>query len=404
MSLRRHESEGQTVYGVYCDSHELGCIVVDSTICGRARGGLRMVADVSEGELRAAARAMTLKYGFLGLPQGGAKAGIRSDAEASAGDRRQALSSFGRAALPLLRDQTYVPDADLGTAADDIRWMMRSVGLPMTPRDWRSNRSGEYTARSCLASIEASLEWLGGALRECRVAVEGFGKVGSALARLLDERGARVIAVSTSCGALYRAEGLDIQRLLRRVAEVGSRVVEDHPEAERIDRAALLELQADVLAPCARFQSIDSGNAGRIMARIVCAGANDPVTPAAADVLRSRGILHPPDFVTNCGGVLGGTLEFAGVSPDRIARFIDERMQEQVGQLLRRADRSGQTLRAIAEGLALERHERIRRAAEKPGLLGRLVRIGIDSYRRRWIPERMVSWLAPRYVGRRMPT
>ena len=188
----------------------------------------------------------------------------------------------------------------------------------MGPREWRHNRSGRYTAVSCLGAATASLEHVGGSLSGCRVAIEGFGQVGSALAELLHGHGATLVAVSTSRGAIYHPRGLDVPRLLQLVTEAGSAVVERYADADRLDRGALLELPVDLLCPCARYHSIHSGNAERVAARVVCPGANDPVHPRAEAVLYRCGIVCVPDFITNSGGVLGGTLEFAGVRPRRL--------------------------------------------------------------------------------------
>jgi len=381
-------------------SRLLGYIAIDSTVQGRSRGGLRIADGLSEEELRSAARAMTLKYGLIGLPQGGAKAGIVGNGDATEAEKRRLLHEFASAAKTLLLDRAYIPDADMSTGAADIRWMLESVGATVAPREVRENRSGDYTARSCLASAAAVLRRKGRSLEGRRVAVEGFGKVGSALARLLKRSGARVVAVSTSSGALYRADGLDVERLAQCAAEVGSRFVEDEPGT--LDRAALLELDVDLLCPCARFHSIHAGNVDRIAAAAICAGANNPVSPEAEGVLLEHGVSCPPDFMTNSGGVLGGTLEFAGVPFDRINAVIEEEVGPRVSELLDRAEALGVAPRELAEADADERHARVRREAEHPGLLGRLRELGLDAYRRAWIPQRPVSWVAPRYLARLM--
>jgi glutamate dehydrogenase (NAD(P)+) len=381
-------------------SRLLGFVSVDSTVHGRARGGLRIASDLSEDEIRSASRAMTLKYGLLGFPQGGAKAGIIGDGERSPSEKQRLLSEFAQAAEPLLRDRAYIPDADLGTSAADIRWMMKSIGIKVGPREWRQNRSGDHTARSCLVSAEVLLERIGTSLDGCNVAIEGFGKVGSALARLLSARGATVVAISTSRGALHCEDGLDAERLSRRAAEVGSRFVEDDPNA--IDRAALLELEVDLLCPCARYHSIHAANVKRVAARAICAGANDPVSPDAERVLLDRGVPYPPDFVSNCGGVLGSILEFAGVPSARVSALIEEHLPRRVTDLLDRAEALGVGTREVAEQDALERHARVRASAGHPGLPGRLRSLGLEAYRRRWIPRRPVSMAASRYLARRM--
>jgi glutamate dehydrogenase (NAD(P)+) len=378
----------------------LGFISIDSAVQGKARGGLRIVPDLSEDEILAASRAMTLKFGLLGLPQGGAKAGLIGDGEADISERRRLLSEFARAADSLLRSRAFIPDTDLGTSAADIRWMMESIGARVGRREWRENRSGDHTARSCMVCAETMLERKGISLEGCRVAVEGFGKVGYALARLLARRGATVVAISTSRGALHSEDGLDVGRLAGRAAEVGSRFVEDQPGA--IDRAGLLELDVDLLCPCARYHSIHTGNVDRVAARAICAGANNPVSPEAERVLLDRGVPYPPDFLSNCGGVLGGTLEFAGVPSPRVGDLIEEVLRRRVSDLLDRSEALAVGLREVAEEEALERHARVRRNAEHPGISGRLRSLGLEAYRRRLIPKRPVSMIASRSVGRWM--
>jgi glutamate dehydrogenase/leucine dehydrogenase len=126
------------------------------------------------------------------------------------------------------------------------------------------------------------------------------------------------------------------------------------------------------------------------------------VSPDALRLLSDRGVLIVPDFVANCGGVLGGTLAFAGVPEDRITATIEERLRRAVQSLLREAERQGDSLQAIAEGLALVRHERARHAAESPGVGGRLLAVGLGIYRRGWMPRSLVAALTPRYVERRL--
>jgi glutamate dehydrogenase (NAD(P)+) len=389
-----------SVHRIMLGTRPIGYVAVATTIAGRAHGGLRIASDLSEQEIRCAAHAMTLKYGLLGLPQGGAKAGIIGDADAPLDEKRRLLHEFARATEPWLRARTYIPDADIGTSAPAIRWMMESIGMRVGRREWQANSSGAYTARSCLASALAVLDAIGLRLRECRVAIEGFGHVGSVLALLLHERGARVVAVSTSRGALFRPGGLDVERLVARAADAGSRFVEHEPD--RIDRAALLELPVDLLLPCARFHSIHAGNVMRVSVPAICAGANDPVSPEAERVLFERGVLYPPDFLSNCGGVLGGTLEFAGVPAVRIGALIEACVRRKVSELLNRAGRLGVTPRTLAEAEALERHAIVRRQTERPGLLQHLFSMGIEGYRRGWIPQKLVSSMAPSYVARRL--
>ena len=380
----------------------IGFVAIDSSVNGRARGGLRMLPDVNAEELGLAARSMTLKYGFLGLPQGGAKAGVIGHPERPIDERRQRLLAFARAAHDLLRDERYVPDSDMGTQTPDIRWMMEASGCAVRARDWRSDRSGRHTATSCLASARAALAHRGRDLSGCRVAIEGFGHVGGSLAEQLRAAGASIVAISTSAGALYAPEGLDVQELRRLAARSGSSVTLTYSRAERVPLDALLELPVDLLCPCARHSSVHGGNASRVSAPFVCAGANNPITPDAERTLWQRGVIVPPDFISNSGGVLGGTLEFAGVSAARAGRTVARVIEPAVRRLLAEADAAGVQPRSLAEPLALARHARVSAAAGRPNLPARVLNVGLDWYRRGWLPGVFVGAMAPVYLERRL--
>jgi glutamate dehydrogenase/leucine dehydrogenase len=383
----------------------LGYVVIDSTVSGRARGGLRLVADVDEAEVRGLARAMTLKYAFLGLPQGGAKAGVRGDPEAPPPERRARLAAFARLVAPLLRSGLFTPDTDMGTTREDIAHVLTTAGLPV-PRRVSSGRSGFYTALTVRAAARAAAARTGLEMRGARAAIEGFGSVGASLASLLDEIGTRVVAVSTSMGAVYAPDGLDVPALVELARAAGSRVVLEyarlHPEATCLDRADLLTLPVDVLCPCARHASVHEGNVDHVQARVVAPGANNPITRPAERTLEARGVIHVPDFVANCGGVLGGTMEFAAVPEAMIAEFADAHFMGRVAWLLAEADRLGESPREVAERIALARRLDARPAPAWRAPLRSLFGSGLALYRMGLVPDAIVGRLSLPYFRRAM--
>jgi len=393
-------NDTQLVYRATQGSELLGYVVIDSAIGGRSCGGLRMVPDLGEEEIRLLARAMTLKFGFLGLPQGGAKAGLRGDPEAPQCERRRQLAEFAKSIAPLLLSRTYVPARDVGTDPTDIRYLLETVGMRVTRRELGSGRSGDYTAMTVCIAAGLALHHRGLNLAGCAVAIEGFGAVGSSLAGLLAQANARVVAVSTSQGALFNKRGLDVARLRQLAAEKGSRMIEYYRDAERIDRAALLELPVDLLCPCARHCTLNAGNAPRVSAAVICPGANSPITPEAEHWLFERGVLCLPDFVTNCGGVLGGTMEFASMKSKRIASFLEHYLGQRIPWLLEEASRKQVCPREIALTLALSRFEQLQRKAAHPTLLARTLEAGLELYRGGWIPASLVGKVSPYYFKR----
>jgi glutamate dehydrogenase/leucine dehydrogenase len=356
-----------------------------------------MLPDIDEAEIRALARSMTLKYGFLGLPQGGAKAGVFGNPEASRQERLGRLVEFGQAIAPLLRSRTFVPNADMGTQNDEIRHMLNALRIRVCYRDLQDNSSGYYTALSVRAGVVQSAHHIGLNLYGATAAIEGFGNVGRPLAALLAGEGIDVVAISTSRGALYNPKGLHVGPLARLAEEAGSRVVELYHDAEFVDREKLLELPVDILCPCARWNSLNIDNAPRIPAKIICPGANNPITPDAEHALFQRGVLCLPDFVTNCGGVLGGTMEFASVSGEKISNFINHRIGMRIAWLLNEAKSKHQLPREVAASFALRRSARIAQSAERPTPISKLFNLGLECYRRGWIPGRLVAPLSLRY-------
>ena len=324
-----------------------GYLVIDTLVAGRSCGGVRLVADVTLKEVKALARAMTLKYGFLNDHTiGGAKAGIQIPEDCPAGKKRDILRSFGRSIAPILKSETYIPWTDMNAGPDDIAAILEAAGVV----PGRMPDSSHPTALSVLGSIRAACRFSGMDPSGITVAIEGLGNVGTHLAEELSRFGTRIVAVSTHLEARYTEEGFDLQDLNRRY--------------ERIDHKTLLELDVDVLVPAARPWTINEDNAERIRAKIVAPAANRPMTPAAVEILQGRGVLLVPDFVANLGGVYGSRLQ-GRMSKERIRSLFLGPYAEMVFTLLRRAQEAGLSPRELAERIAEENLARIRESEAK---------------------------------------
>ncbi len=385
------------------DAGLTGWLAVDSVVDGHFCGGLRMLPDVSAGELAALARAMTLKHGFLGIPHGGAKAGIRCEEDAPHREKVRLLHAFGRSLEDLLATRTYLPGPDMGTSNQEIRGMLEHLGIRVPRRALHGTRSGWYTSLTALAAAETACRSQGFGLEGAKAAIEGFGDVGRSVAQGLVERGARVVAVSTRQGAVHSPEGLPIPELLSRSREHGSEwVCRDVGGAEKIGRESLLELDVDLLVPCARHHSIHRDNVRRIRARAISSGANVPATEEAEQVLAERGILCVPDFVSNAGGVLGGTMEFAGIRPASIASFVKRHYTRQVSLLIEKSRRDGGYIRAVAEKAAMERFVLMQDASDRRSAGKGAFSFALQLYRDGLIPRPLVGTLARSYFRRRL--
>jgi glutamate dehydrogenase/leucine dehydrogenase len=387
----------RTVTITSSDGEPLGFVCIDSTVNGRARGGLRLMPDVSEHELALLARDMTLKYGFLGLPHGGAKAGVIGDPEAPAAERAARLAHFAERALPLLATRAYVPDADMGTTGPEIQAMLQRAGVRVARREYRGHLSGLYTAATVFESAWAAMAARRLDVRTCRVAIEGFGRVGRPLAEMFAAAGAAVVAISTRHGGLHNPRGLDLDALTRCRGTEALAAAEAAGLGRRIAAADLKFVHADVLCPCARHESITQADAERVGAAVLSCGANSPLAPGAERRLWERGITCVPDFVANAGGVLGGTMEFAGWRRQEILDFCARHFRPRVASLLLEAERAGQPVRDIAEAFAVDRFARVKSQAEDGAWTRTALEFALARYRNGWLPARLVQRLSSRY-------
>jgi glutamate dehydrogenase (NAD(P)+) len=295
-----------------------GYRVLHNTIMGPGKGGIRYHPDLTQSEVAALATLMTWKCALIDVPFGGAKGGVVCDTKSlSEGELRRITRRFIHELGDNIGPYTDVPAPDMYTDEQTMAWIYDTYDMEHTGRNNRPVVTGkpldmggslgreEATGLGCLFAAERlihhgvikGLDRLQGA----RVAVQGFGNVGSVAARRFQAAGALVVAVSDSQGAIYRQHGLDLEAVAAFKREHGTVVgVQD---TRSLSNADLLEVDCDILIPAALGGQLDEGNAGRVRAKLVVEAANGPTTPAADDVLGRRGVVVLPDILANSGGV-----------------------------------------------------------------------------------------------------
>jgi glutamate dehydrogenase (NAD(P)+) len=217
----------------------------------------------------------------------------------------------------------------------------------------------EATARGGLYCLRDAASKLGTSLEGQRVAVQGFGNVGSFLAKFIAQDGAKVVAVSDSQGGLYNSEGIDVDAAIAHKQETGS--LDGLRGAERITNEELIVLDCDILAPCALEQVITADNADQVKAKIVCEGANGPTTPAADEILQDRGVLILPDVLANAGGVVVSYFEWVQGLQEYF--WKEDEVNARLNDIVTRAfdetwalnESAGHGMRLSAYGLAVQR-------------------------------------------------
>jgi glutamate dehydrogenase (NAD(P)+) len=288
---------------------------------GPCKGGIRYHQDVSLGEVSALAMWMTWKCALAGLPYGGAKGGIQvSPKKLSLAELQRLTRRYAAEIFPLIGPDKDVPAPDVGTDAQVMSWIMDTysqqvgyavpgvvTGKPLSlggslGREEATGRGVVYVTLEALRHLKLSIE-------NSTVAIQGFGNVGSHTALIMQQEGARVVAISDVTGGIYNAKGLDIPELIRRYRNSGQSLA-DTKMGEFITNEELLQLDCTVLVPAALSEQITETNAARLRCRILSEGANGPTTLEADRILEEKGIFIIPDILANSGGVIVSYFEW----------------------------------------------------------------------------------------------
>ncbi|SHF26104.1 glutamate dehydrogenase [Seinonella peptonophila] len=279
---------------------------------GPTKGGIRFHPSVTEDEVKALSMWMTFKCGVVGLPLGGGKGGVIVDPHTlSKGELERLSRAFFEAIAQIIGPDKDIPAPDVYTNAQIMGWMMDTfsrlqgsyspgviTGKPLSIGG--SKGRGEATARGVVITVVEAMKQLNKPLHEATVAIQGFGNAGRNVAAMLSSLGSKIVAVSDSQGAIYDAQGLNLDRVMD-LKDHGS--IRDYGADHLIDPYELLELDVDILVPAALENVITVENADRIQAKIVAEAANGPTLPEADDILFKKGILVIPDILANAGGV-----------------------------------------------------------------------------------------------------
>jgi len=334
-----------------------GYVVVDNTSKGPAKGGIRMAKDVTLKEVFELARAMTWKTALAELPFGGGKSGIVANPNLDKSRKEAIIRSFARK-LKGIVPSTYIAAPDIGTDerdmavfADELDDMRVCTGKPMEigglPHELGFTGFGVYV------SIRTLFEILDVNMQEVRFAIEGFGEVGSWLAKFLHRDGCKIVAVSDSKGTIYNESGLNIEELVEVKKSKGS--VINYKDGKAISRESLFELDVEVLIPGARPNVINEKNIDHIKAKYIVEAANIPIPYEVEIELHKRGVLILPDIIVNSGGVISSYVEYIHGTPRMAFSMIKEKIEENIKKILEEYLSTNESPRDIAMRIAKER-------------------------------------------------
>jgi len=345
-----------------------GVLVLNSTLLGPSSGGVRILPDVNEAEVKLLAQAMTRKNAFFTIPAGGAKTGIAFDPKS--GSRVKVIAGFGAAVSDLIRELRYVPSPDMGSTESDIIAIYRQLGSESLLRNSILKKTVDSiplarlcTAEGVVEAVVTSIRMTGNRIQNSSVAIEGFGRLGRLIGTMLVERGLKVSAISNEEQALFQEGGIDIGLVSDSKQRPGLTAFEEYvrttPLAEIREPSAIVDESVDVLIPSARPLLVTRSNIEKVQAKLIVPCANAPVSESAEAPLAERGILVIPDFVANAGGVLGGFLCRLNVPTDVLRSVVREKIHDGVMLALERPN--GSTPGELARRVVDEQLEGARR-------------------------------------------
>ena len=310
-------------------------VVVDNVACGPAVGGIRMASDVTLSEVLRLARAMTLKNAAAGLPHGGGKAGIAANPSIPLPEKEAIIRAFAQS----IRDLAdYVPGPDMGVDEVCMAWIKdeigRVVGLPRVlggiPLDEIGATGFGLAVCAEVAAPHAHID-----LRGARFAVQGFGAVGIHAARFLSQRGAKLVAVSDSQGAIVDPNGFSVDALIAH--KKSGRSLQTFQEGKAKPSDDIVRVDCEIWIPAARPDVLNEQNIAGMKARLVLQGANIPATDGAERWMHEHGILSIPDFIANAGGVICASVEYHGGTETQAMALIEDRIRANTREVLDRA-------------------------------------------------------------------
>ncbi|MCH8275372.1 MAG: Glu/Leu/Phe/Val dehydrogenase [Armatimonadetes bacterium] len=339
---------------------------------GPTKGGVRYHPDVDLDETTALAMWMTWKCALVDIPYGGAKGAVRVDRKRlSKRELEKMTRRFTSEISFVLGPNTDIPAPDMGTDAQVMAWMMDTysmhkgytvtgvvTGKPV-PLGGSLGRL-EATGRGVIVAAGEACKFLNRDLSGSRVAVQGFGNVGSVAARLAEENGCTVVAVSDAQGGIYSESGLPVRTLTERYShrEGGMREFKD---CDQITNEELLALDCDILIPAAVSEVIHQENAKDIKAKIIVEGANGPTTPLAEDELSDRGVMIVPDVLANAGGVVVSYFEWVQDlqaffwEEDEVTHRLEKIMRHSFGSVLATMEQQKTNMRTAAYIIGVKR-------------------------------------------------
>jgi glutamate dehydrogenase (NAD(P)+) len=341
-----------------------GFLVIDNTLLGPGKGGIRMTHNVTAEEVGRLARAMTWKNALAGIPFGGAKAGIVW----KGGDDSQKkllMQEFAKAIKPFI-PKKYIAGPDVNTGQKEMEWFVEATencsSATGKPADLCTQIYGKKhrglphefgsTGFGVAYSTRATAEVLGMDMKGLTVSIHGFGNVGTFTFKFLTEMGAKVIAIADKDGAVLAENGFDNKLIEKLVAEKKPITEYTGKNAKQISNEDFWKVPVDVLIPASVTDVINESNKNLVKAKMIVEAGNIPMREHIEKEFSDKGIVIVPDFVANAGGVISSYAEYKGYTPEKMFKLIEAKITKTTKTVIEKSLESKLDTRTVALELA----------------------------------------------------
>ena len=368
MEIKKDKFGPEYVINVYDPELEMeGFLVIDNTILGPGKGGVRMTPNVTAEEVFRLARTMTFKNALADLPFGGAKAGIIWKG-GSDELKKKFIQSFAEK-IKLLTPKKYITAPDVQTGEQEMQWFVEATGnwrsatgkpanLCMKAFGKKGERCGiphEYgsTGYGVAKTAQTAAEILGIDIKGAKIAIHGFGNVGTFAYKFLTEMGAKIVVLADAKTAIYEENGFD-DKILQQIIDK-KQTLENYPKGEVISAEKFWEIPTDILIPASVTNVINDSNKNKIKTKLIVEAGNIPMSENIEEEFFKKGIWIVPDFIANAGGVISSYAEYRGYNPKRMMETIEKKIVKNVKIIMRKSIEENKNPRDVGMEISVER-------------------------------------------------
>lgn len=368
MSIEKDEFGPEYVINIYDPKLKMeGFLVIDNTVLGPGKGGIRMTENVTAEEVFRLARTMTFKNALADLPFGGAKAGIVWK-DGSPELKKKFVQSFARS-IASFTPKKYIAAPDVHTGEQEMQWFVEATG------NWRSatgkpanlcmqmfGKSGEKcgipheygsTGFGVAKTAQTAGEIIGINIRGAKVAIHGFGNVGTFAYKFLTEIGAKVVALADHDAAVYEENGFNKEAIEKIINN--KKTLKDYPYGEGIPAEKFWEIETDILIPASITNIINNSNKDKIKTKMIVEAGNIPMSEKIEKEFFTKGLMVVPDFLANAGGVISSYAEYRGYNPKKMMETIEKKIVKNAKIILRKSIKENKNPRDVGMEIAINR-------------------------------------------------